>query len=439
MKYGLPQAALWLTVYLALAAAPLLLAYVGPLPAPRSFWVELSVGFGFVGLAMLGLQFVLTGRFRRVARTLGPDAMLQFHRQIGLIAFVFILIHPLILFATDPTYLAYLDPRVNLPRAAALSAVLAALVLLIATTLWRRPMRLSYERWRALHGLLALFVMFVGLVHILQVGFYVSTLWRQLLWIGMTGGAMLLVIYTRIVRPYRMLRRPYRVSARKQESASAWTLVFEPIGHAGMSFKPGQFAWLTLGKTPFSLQQHPFSFSSSPQASGRVEMTIAELGNFTRLIGQVEPGTRAYLEGPYGAFTPDPEPKRGAVFIVGGIGVTPAMSMLRAFRDKRDPRPLRLIYGNRSWDSTIFRDELAALREQLDLEVIHVLESPPPSWSGETGRLTPEVLARHLPAEIEDYDYFICGPTPMMEVVEPFLRRGGIPLRQIYSERFDMV
>lgn len=439
MKYSLPQAALWLAAYLALATAPLLLAYVGPLPAPRSFWVELSVGLGFVGLAMLGLQFVLTGRFRRVAATLGLDAMLQFHRQVGLIAFVFILAHPLILFATDPAYLAYLDPRVDFLRAVALSAVLAALVLLMVTTFWRRPIGLNYEWWRTIHGILALFVMFVGLVHILQVGFYVRTLWQQLLWVGMTGGAMLLLVNTRIIKPYRMLRRPYRVSACKRELEATWTLALEPVGHAGMTFRPGQFVWLTLGKTPFSLQQHPFSISSSPQDGGRLELTIKVLGDFTRTISQVEPGTRAYLEGPYGSFTPDPEPMRGAVFIVGGIGITPVMSMLRAFRDDRDPRPLRLIYGNRTWNGVLFRDELTALQEHLDLEVIHVIEAPSPSFSGETGRLTPEVVARHLPPEPERYDYFICGPEPMMDAIEPFLRRRGVPLRQIHSERFAIV
>ncbi len=440
MNYGLFQVALWLAAYLALAIAPMALAYLGPLPAPRDFWVEFSVGLGFVGLAIMGLQFVLTGRFRSVAATLGLDAMLQFHRQAGLVAFVFILAHPLILFATDPAYLAYLDPRVNFLRAVALSAVLAALVLLIVTTFWRRPLGLSYEYWRAMHGLLALFVMFVGLVHILQVGYYVSTLWRQLLWGGMTVAAMLLLVNTRVIKPYRMLRRPYRVSAIKQELRDVWTLVLEPVGHEGMTFKPGQFVWLTLGKTPFSLQQHPFSISSSAEERGRLELTIKALGDFTRSIEEVEPGTRAYLEGPYGAFTPDPAPTRGIVFVVGGVGITPVISMLRSFRDRRDPRPLRLIYGNRDWENILFRDELAALQEELKLEVVHVLEAPPPSWSGETGRLTPAVLARYLPKpRVEAYDYFVCGPQGMMDAVEPFLRRQGVPLRQIYSERFAIV
>ena len=170
MRFSLWQAAGMVLGYLLLAAAPMLVAYLGPLPEPRPFWVEFGVGLGFVGMGILGLQFLLTGRFRNVASSVGLDTMLQFHRQVGLIAFGFILAHPAILFATDPTYLAYLDPRVNLPRALALSGVLAVLVLLLVTTLWREQLRMSYEWWRTGHGVLALFVILIGLAHGLQVG-----------------------------------------------------------------------------------------------------------------------------------------------------------------------------------------------------------------------------------------------------------------------------
>lgn len=436
MKYSLVQAVLWLALYLVLAIAPMAIAFIGPLPDPRGFWVEFSVGLGFVGLAIMGLQFVLTGRFRRVAATLGLDAMLQFHRQTGLVAFTFILAHPLILFAVDSEYLAYLDPRVNLLRAVMLSAVMAALALLIITTFWRRPLSLSYEYWRTLHGLLALLVMFVGLVHIYQVGFYVRGFWRQLLWGVMTGGAMALLINTRLIKPWRLLRRPYQVQGIRKELDDTWTLALEPVGHQGLSFLPGQFVWLTLGKTPFSLQQHPFSISSSAEVTGRLELTIKALGDFTRKIGQVQPGTRAYLEGPYGAFTPDPEPTRSAVFLVGGVGITPVISMLRTLRDRRDPRQLHLIYGNRTWEAALFREELEALKGALDLAIVHVLESPPEGWTGATGRLTPEVIERHFNQALPDADYFVIGPEPMMDAIEPYLRRRGVSVRRIFSERF---
>jgi predicted ferric reductase len=440
MRYSPLRAILWICLYVSFAVAPVLIAYTGSIPESRSFWVELGVGLGFIGLAIMGLQFVLTGRFRSVAATLGLDAMLQFHRQIGLVGFFLILAHPIILFLADTQYLAFLDPRENVLRALALSAVIGALILIVVTTLWREAFRFKYEWWRLAHGVLALFIVLVGLVHILQVGFYVATWWKQTIWVVVTVSAMALLVNTRVIAPWKMRNRPFRVAETREEHVEAWTLSFEPVGHTGFSFMPGQFGWLILGESPFSLRQHPFSFSSSALRADRVEMTIKALGDFTSTIGSVKPGQRAYIEGPYGAFIPDPTPERGAIFLVAGVGITPIMSMLRTFHDRADPRELLLIYGNRHWNKVLFREELDCLRDSLNLRVVHVLSSPPDGWEGESGRITPDLLDRLLPAPgVHDHEYFVCGPEPMMDGVEPYLLRRGVPIRDVYSERFKIV
>jgi len=153
----------------------------------------------------------------------------------------------------------------------------------------------------------------------------------------------------------------------------------------------------------------------------------------------VQPGTTAYVEGPHGAFSIDRYPGPGCVFVAGGVGITPIMSMLRTLADRRDPRPQLLVYGARSWDDVTFRDELEALRERLDLRLVYVLSEPPYDWPGERGRISFELLERHLPQDRAERLYFICGPPPMMEGVEQSLRRAGVPWPRIYTERFTMV
>jgi predicted ferric reductase len=439
MKFSIKQFFLWLTIYIAIAIIPLFIAYLGKPSGSRSFWVEFSVGLGFVGFALMWLQFVLTGRFKSVASSLGLDSMLQFHRHSGLVAFLFILAHPLILFVSHPIYLDYLNPYSNLPRAFALSAVIAALLLLIGTTLWRKEIGLSYEWWRAGHGVLALFVVFIGLVHILQVGFYISTPWKQALWILTTAGATLLLVKTRVIRPLLLRRKPYRVSEVRKERGDSYTLVLTAEGHPGMKFVAGQFVWLTLGNSPFSLQQHPFSISSSSHRTDQIELTIKELGDFTGTIKTVETGTRAFLEGPFGAFTLEAASSKGAVFIVGGVGITPVISILRTLREAKDPRSLRLIYGSRNWEETLFREEIEILRQNLNLQVIHVLQEPHESWDGESGLINKPIIDRYLPSDLTDHEYYVCGPAPMMDLVEVYLRQCGVPLRQIFSERFNIV
>ncbi|CAN5637244.1 ferredoxin reductase family protein [soil metagenome] len=440
MKFSGKHTAMWVSSYVFLVLSPLLLAIVGPLPPARTFWVELSVGLGFVGLAMMAMQVVLSGRIRNVARSLGLDTMLQFHRQAGIVAFAFILSHPVILLGTNSAYLDFLDPRVNFLRALALSAVIGALVLLIVSTLWREQIGLRYEWWRSIHALLALFVIFVGLVHTLQVQYYVSGNVRRIAWIVGIGTPIALMVKTRVIRPLQLRRIPYRVVDVREELGNAWTIALAPEGHAGMRFTPGQFSWITLGPSPFSLTQHPFSFSSSADKTDAIELTIKELGDFTNTVGKTEIGTTAFLEGPFGAFTPPDDQEIGIAAIVAGVGITPIMSMLRTFRDRKRSREVLLMYGNSDWDTILFRNEIAQLENELNLEVVHVLSSPDNDWDQEAGYITDELLDRYLPKMNEDrWQYFVCGPEGMMDEVESHLRSRGVPLEDIFSERFQIV
>lgn len=438
MRYTAGQIVFWLTLYLVLAVAPMELALVGAVPETRSFWIELSVMLGFLALSTLNLQFVVTGRFRWFAAGFGLDNLLQFHRQTGIFALLLVLTHPLILLVHDRGFLAYLDPRENLPRAVFLCFAVAATTAIVVTSLFRLSLGLSYERWRLIHGALSLGVILIGLAHVLQVGHYSAPFWKQAVFVAMTAGAAYLLLHSRIIRPLRMRRRPYRVVAVTEGRGPSVTVALEPEGHEGMDFRPGQFAWITIGDSPLSMQQHPFSIASSP-GRRRYEFTMKGQGDFVSSVKDIPVGTRAFLEGPYGAFIHGPEEARDAVFIAGGVGITPIMSMLRAYRDRGARRDLMLIYTNKDWESVIFRDEIEALKEAIGLRVVHVLDKPEPGWTGETGRIDADLLARHLPADVGAYDYFLCGPPRMMDAVEPLLRQRGIAARRIFSERFNMV
>jgi predicted ferric reductase len=255
----------------------------------------------------------------------------------------------------------------------------------------------------------------------------------------LTVAALLLLGHVRLIKPLMMKRRPYRIIDRRSEGLRTWTLTFEPVGHSGMTFKPGQFAWLTIGPTPFSMQQHPFSISSSAVRPGRVEFTIRELGDFTSTIRDVKVGSSAFVEGPYGAFVPDLTSSRGLVLIAGGVGIAPMMSILRTLNDTKDQRPVILIYGSGNREGAIFREDLLELQKTLRLKITFVLENPDDSLSTESGRIREDLLDRHIPEDASGaLEYFICGPAPMMDMVERYLDRAGVPSRLVHSERFDI-
>lgn len=430
---------LWLVMYAVAVTLPMLLTLLGILPESRGFWIEFGVLLGFVAMSVMGLQFLLTGRFRKVGWPFGIDTILQFHRQIGIVALVLVLGHPVVLVLADPQYLSYFDPRVNFPRAVALVTALIATSLLIVLSLWRTRFRLSYEWWRLTHAGLAALVILIGLTHMLQVGHYVAGEWRQMLWVAFAIGTIFLLAYVRLVKPWKMRKRPWRVTEVRPERAESVTLVVEADGHPGMPFRGGQYAWITLGTTPWSLQQHPFSISSSASRADRIDYSIKPAGDFTTFVTGLRPGARAYLEGPYGRFCLDDEVE-GGVFLMGGIGITPAMSILRTLRDQQDRRPHRLIYGNTNWEEVIFREELDELRRELNLEIVHVLDDPPAGWQGESGYIDADLLRRRVSdLRGRNVEYFVCGPEQMMDLVEQALLDLGIPNEKIRSERFQMV
>lgn len=439
MKYTYKQASLWAAFYALLALLPLVVVMLGERPAARDFWVEFGVGLGFVGMALMALQFVLTGRFRSFGEGFGIDNQLQFHKHMGLVGFAFIVAHPVVLFMYDSGYLVFFDPRANLPRALALTAVLGALGLIVGLTIWRKPLRIPYQWWRVSHGLLAAFVIFVGTVHILQVGHHVAQLWEQAVWVGMTVFVLGLFGYTRLYKPYQLSKKPWEVVEVRPERGRCWTLVLEPRGHAGLDFDPGQYCWLTVDESPYALEQHPFSLSSSATRARPIEITIKELGDFTRTVKDIAPGSTAFVEGPYGAFTLDADSREKAVFFAGGVGITPVMSILRTLAERGVRGEHLLFYAAPDLDTMLFRDDIDALADQIGLQVVYVVGEPPREWDGETGFVTAELIERYFPETDPVPVYYVCGPEPMMDVVETALLERGIDRRRIISERFEIV
>lgn len=439
MKYTYKQAALWAALYALLAMLPLAFVLVDARPAARPFLVEFGVGLGFVGMAMMALQFLLTGRFKDFAAGFGVDNQLQFHRHMGIVAFFFIMAHPLVLFAHNAGYLSFFDPRANLPRALALSGVVVLLVLIVGLTLWRKVFRIPYEWWRISHGVFSALVVVIGLIHILQVGYHVGSAFKQGLWIGVTAIAVVSLVYTRLFRPLRLRKYPWEIVDVRAERGECWTMALEPIDHDGLDFVPGQFCWLTVGDSPFSLQQHPFSVSSSAEEPTRVEFTMKELGDFTGSVKDIDPGRTAFVEGPYGAFSLGRECKEDAVFFAAGVGITPIISILRTLRDRGMQGRYLLYYANPAAETILFRDELDALADELDLEIVYVVEHPPDRWDGEVGLLTDGLIGEYLPEDDEACRYYVCGPEPMMDMVETALVERDISRRRIMSERFEIV
>jgi predicted ferric reductase len=269
---------------------------------------------------------------------------------------------------------------------------------------------------------------------------YLGEPWKQVLWVAVGCASIGSILYVRAVKPMLVRRHPYRLTSVEETSSRTWLLTLEPEGGGALDFAAGQFAFVTFAESPYSLEQHPFSIASSARRGDHLEFAVKELGDFTSTVGQLPVGQRAFVDGPYGSMQlpAGAAGSEGLILVAGGIGVTPAMSMLRTLADDGHRGPLVLIQADNRLDDVAYVDEIDALRAVLDLTVVRVLAEPPPDWQGESGFVTAELLARHLPPRTEAWDHVLCGPGPMMETAERALLGLGVPAERVHSERFDI-
>lgn len=430
---------LWFSAYVSLVCLPLVVAALSdPLAAPRPILADIGVAFGLLGLALLLVQFALVSRLRPVSRPFGSDALMQWHRGMGIAALVFVIVHPLL--APEVTWRAW-NPFGGPAGPQAGAIAFWATAAIVVSSMWRRRLRLGYEVWRAAHLLLALLVAAAAFWHALAMGPYSSAPAVRWTLAGYAGLFAALLVRYRVVRPALLLRRPWEVVANEDIGGSTRLLRVRPSGHGGLRFEPGQFAWILTGASPVVADEHPLSIASSaePNPEGGVEFAIKALGDWSgRTVPSLAPGRRVWVDGPFGGFTPSAS-DRGLVLVAGGIGIAPMRSILLTLRDRGDRRGVWLFYAASDWSRVVFRDEIERLERELDLSVCFVFEKPDAAWNGERGFITRDILARHLPGDLVELEYFVCGPVPMMDAIEPTLASLGVPSARVHTERFQVV
>jgi len=429
----------WAAAYLLLSLSPLLVLnlstekYSGQGPA----W-DFAMAIGFAVFALMLLMFVLISRFRRLTAPFGIDLIYYFHRQIAVGLLLLLMAHVGILLYPEPLLSRYLLPSAPAHMFLGVIALLS-LLLLVGLSLLRRRLRLRYETWRRSHLLLAVIAVVSSTVHIFGVNYYSDSIVMK----GLAAVALLvwvvLILRVRLFKPMMLMRRRWRVVSAQPEKGNAVTINVEPRHPEPFRFLPGQFAWLTVDQSPFAMAEHPFSIASSAERSGSVSFTIKALGDFTQRLQTIETGTTVYVDGPYGVFSIDRVEADGLMFIAGGIGIVPIMSMLRTLADRDDPRPVKLLYAVRDINNVTYLEELQQLDRRPNLALVLVPDSAPENWQGPSGYIDRSVLQPLLPKAPDRWHYFLCGPPAMMRANEAALHRLGVGYARIHTELFNLV
>ncbi len=421
-------------------AAPFLVLALGTRPVSGGPIWDFSMGLGFGALGLAALQFAMTGRLRWITHPFGADIVYLAHRYLSWGAVILMLGHFALLYVFYQPALGVLNPFEARWELTAGRVSLACFLGLILTSEFRKRLNLRHEWWRSLHLVLAITAMLAGIAHILGVGNLTDTAAKRTLWLGVTLGFVAVLLHTHVIRPWWLSRNSWRVVANTEERGGVHTLQLAPEGAALKRWKPGQFAWLKVARSPYSLIEHPFTISTAPEMGPELAFSIKPLGDHSSALTKTEIGARAYVDGPYGAFSIDRmHDAEGFVMIAGGVGITPILSNLHALQARGDRRRIILIYGSPNWEEASFRDELEAMKRDLDLTVIHVLQDAQKGWEGPTGFIDREVLISHLPADTRGWPHLLCGPGPMLGTLRAELADLGVADRHIDYEIFELV
>jgi ferredoxin-NADP reductase len=188
------------------------------------------------------------------------------------------------------------------------------------------------------------------------------------------------------------------------------------------------FLWrfLTRGRWWAS---HPFSLSELPNGRS-LRITVKGVGDFTRRMNEIMPGTRVIAEGPFGVFTGAIRTREKVAFIAGGIGITPIRAMLEDMTGD-----LVLIYRVMQKSDLVFQAELDTFARERGIKVIYVIGD----HRGDEGAylLSPAHLRQILP-DINEREIYVCGPPAMMEAMLRNLREAQVDPKYIHTERFAL-
>ena len=393
------------------------------------FKVLAKIG-SLVGGMFLLWQFFLG--FRAAVAAILPDLswVVELHKKLGQFGTLIIPLHPIFIgiyyLEVFERNIYDIDLTSSYSRAVLVGMVLLGIIafVVISSAFFRQKM--GFYRWLYTHlssYLIPPLLIFHGFVLGGTIGG--TPLWY--IWWGLAG--LMAVFYAyRLAHKIGLFSERLRVARADRVAAETTEVVMNSRGRLRPAL--GQFVYLRRRAAD---NAHPYTVSAYNQKDGIIGITAKKDGQQTTILQNVSPGVRLMVDGPYGVFTrvalstDDP-----IVMIAGGIGITPFRRVWRLIEERRD-REAWLFYGNEFYEDIVYRDEIDALDH---VHVVHVLNQEP-DFPGEQGFITVDILARHLPRELQSYQFLLCGPPVMVLTLESALHESDVPDDRVQHELFS--
>jgi predicted ferric reductase len=376
---------------------------------------------GWLGCGLLLVSLLLMLREPRLARWLGGlERMYRWHHLTGIAAYVFLLLHPLLLAANNLQASRRLAWQTLSPAEESWPVWIGwlGLVLLMVGLAMTFTRSVRYGAWRWLHALLGIGVV-VGLVHLIL--------------LGIDEPVLPILSVAAVLLGWRLLRgdlglgaRPYVVAAARKLTERSVEIVLRPLADP-ITLTAGQFVLVAFTNGPSYRacgEFHPFTVSSI-NADDTLHLAVRALGDCTRQMQSIEPGVAARVIGGFGVFLGEPS-SAPQLWVAGGIGVTPFVATLN---DGRLRQATRLLYLYPSEDDATYLSELHALAQsdpRLTLQAIATRDG-----SADLDRLLPDA------AQLRGIECYLCGSPGLIAALKQVLTSRGVAARQIHHENFE--
>ncbi|MER6092031.1 ferredoxin reductase family protein [Streptomyces bluensis] len=291
--------------------------------------------------------------------------------------------------------------------------------------------RIPYDLWYHVH-LLTYVATFMTFWHQLSTGneFVVEPL-AKTAWYALYGTVTALVVWYRILTPIRLnMRHRLRVEAVIEEAPGVASVLMSGRKLHRMGAEAGQFFRWRFLAPGMRFSSHPYSLSAAPRPN-MLRITVKAAGDHSSALRDLEPGTRVWAEGPYGAMTAGKRSRGKVLLVAGGVGITPMRALFETLPAAAGD--LTLLYRANSTQDLALWDELASIAEERGARLMYAVNSP----EGERPDISPDTLRRKIP-DIDEHDVFLCGPPGFAQQVYEALRGAGVPTRRIHHESFEM-
>ncbi len=389
--------------------------------------------------ALIGTYFALLGillvaRIPWVERGVGHDRLVTWHRKLGPWSLYLIGFHILLItvgYAGQFQVSIFSELIDILTTFDWMWAALAGFVFMITagvTSYKKARAKLSYETWWMIHISTYAAIALSFMHQILNGPMFIGHPLNKAFWIALYSAMVFAIIYWRFVIPiYRSLRHGIRVEKVVVEGPGMVSVIMRGHQLHRLNAQGGQFfGWRFLAKG-HALISHPYSLSAAPTAH-YLRITVKDLGDHSRSLADLKPGTRVFMEGPYGAFTAGRASRKHVVLIGGGVGITPVRAIIEEFRNGVQ---LDVIVRVSRSEDLILREELDYLAAQSDGSIrIHYLVG-----SRKLHPMDAKSITALVP-RFADSDIYICGPAPLVDAVRDAAHEVGVPKNRFHDEAF---